>query len=608
MECLWLPAAYRRRLIRQYLVEWLAVQMFEAWTAVRRRCCVRGVCVRGWLCGLSLASAMVAMGRPPPVLEAASGDNPDRRCAGCHAAIYGSWEKTTMARGSGWAMEGLIRGSFSHKQSGVDYRVDSKDGEARLRYEREGSVPVAALQGTLLGPLRGEERLVYYIGSGKQGLTYLFARPVEGGALWYEAPVNWYGRKSRYEMPPAYESAERAPLALPVEPNCLNCHATGVEEPLPFARNAWAGAPFRQGGVGCTACHGDADAHVASGGRTPMLQLGTLAPERQESVCLRCHLEGDAMVQRAGRSLRHFEPGQDLFESAVYFVNASSAKSALRATSQYEALLRSACRRAVGARMTCTTCHDPHGSPAVEERVGYFRGRCLSCHTAPRFNEAAHHSKQPDCVACHMPRRETSDISHEQITDHDVEARPPVNGGGVARLTDAVDLVVVGAAEAGDRERGLAYGQFAERGDRSAYARAKSLLEKVELRGGADAQVHEVLGYLHQIGGDRGKAQAEYRETLKMDPQDAIALTNLAVLEAQSGKVAEAETLLKQVTEHNPGQTVAVLTLAALSCAKDNGAGTRELVRLALRYNPDDAAARRFAETGEYGGMHCRLR
>ena len=148
----------------------------------------------------------------------------------------------------------------------------------------------------------------------------MFARPVEGGQLWFEAPVNWYGGKGRYEMAPAYENAERAPLALPVEPNCLHCHATGVTEPLPFARNAWGGAPFRQGGVGCTACHGDAEAHVASGGRTPMLRLEMLTPERQDSVCLECHLEGDVMIQRAGRSLEKFEPGQDLFETAVDFV------------------------------------------------------------------------------------------------------------------------------------------------------------------------------------------------------------------------------------------------------------------------------------------------
>lgn len=551
---------------------------------------------------------VVWMGRPSRVMAVAGGDDPDRRCTGCHAAEYASWEKTTMARGSGWAMEGLIRGSFFHARSGVNYQVDSKDGAARLRYERD--------RPGLGDALRGEERLVYYIGSGRRGRTYLFARPVEGGALWYEAPVNWYTRRSKYDMAPAYEEAERAPLALPVEPNCLHCHATGVAEPLPYTRNGWAGAPFKQGGVGCVACHGDAEAHVASGGKTPMLRLGALAPERQESVCLECHVEGDATVLRAGRSLRSFEPGQDLFETAVYFVNASSAKSALRASSQYEALLRSACRRAVGAKMTCTTCHDPHSMPSAEEKVGYYRARCLQCHTAPGFDAAGHHPEQQDCVACHMPTRDTADISHEQLTDHDIEARPPkkgesvtrTDGNGPARFTAVVDLIPVGEVDAGDRERGLAYAQFAARGDKASYVRAKSLLEKVEFLGHADAVVHEELGYLDQIGGDRTKAQAEYRQALAMDPHDVIAATDLAVLEAQGGDVAVAEGLLKKVTEHNPGQTAAMLSLAALGCAKDNGAGARELVQLALRYNPDDAAARRFLETGEYGGVHCRLR
>jgi predicted CXXCH cytochrome family protein len=536
------------------------------------------------------------------------GNDPDRRCAGCHAAIYAGWEKTTMASGSGWAMDGLIRGSFFHQRSGVKYRVDKKDGEARLWYERENSAPGEAL--------RGEERLVYYIGSGKQGRTYLFARPVEGGQLWFEAPVNWYAGRARYEMAPAYENAERAPLALPVEPNCLRCHATGVAEHLPFARNAWGGAPFRQGGVGCTACHGDAEAHVGSGGRTPMLRLETQTPARQDSVCLKCHLEGDVMIPRVGRSLEKFVPGQDLFETAVYFVNANSAKSSLRATSQYEALLRSACRRSVGARMTCTTCHDPHSSPSPEDRVSYFRARCLQCHAASGFNAAVHHPEQNDCVGCHMPRRDTSDISHEQLTDHDIEARPlakgrTVTGGAndkVASFTNAVELVPVGGWNVGDRERGLAYAQFAQRGDKMSYLRAESLLEQVESLGQADALVHEDLGFLAQIRGDRTKAQKEYEEALTMDPEDAVVSTDLAILDAKGGHVADAEALLKQVTGHNPALTAAVLNLAALRCAEENGAGARELVLLALRYNPDDAAAQRFKATGEYGGVHCRLR
>jgi predicted CXXCH cytochrome family protein len=552
-----------------------------------------------------IAVMMAVMGCPSRVMAGADGDKSDRRCAECHAGIYASWEKTTMARGSGWATDGLIQGSFFHQRSGVNYRVDSKNGEARLRYERDNPAPGDVL--------KGEERLVYFIGSGRRGRTYLFARPVEGGNLWFESPVNWYGGRSRYDMAPAYENAERAPLELLVEPNCLHCHMTGVAQPLPFARNEWAGAPFRQGGVGCAACHGNTEAHVASRGQKPMLRLETLTPKRQDSVCLQCHLEGDAMIQLRGRSLVNFEPGQDLSDTAVYFVNARSAKSVLRASSQYEALLRSACRRAAGERMTCTTCHDPHSLPAPEERVTYFRTRCLQCHTAPAFDAKGHHPEQQDCASCHMPTRNTADISHEQLTDHNIEARPGARDSTATRtestrFTDAVDLVPVGEEEAGDRERGLAYAQFAERGDKLSYVRAESLLEKVEFFGQADALVHEDLGYLAQIGGDRTKAEAEDRATLAIDPHDVTALTNLAVLLAQVGNVTESEALLKSVAEHNPSQTVSVLTLAALRCANHDGAGAMEEVRLALRYNPDDAAARRFEETGEYGGVHCRLR
>jgi predicted CXXCH cytochrome family protein len=591
------------------------VQIPVKWIEVRARCLLRCFDAGEWCggiysalaVGIAVAGMLPWIGHSSRVIAGSGEDDPDRRCAACHAEIYTNWKKTTMSRGSGWARDGLIPGSFAHERSGVNYRIDSKDGEAWLHYERTDLQPK--------GTLRGEERLVYYIGSGKQGRTYLYARPMEAGELWYEAPINWYGGKSRYEMTPAYEATDRAPMALPVEPNCLHCHATGVAEPLSFTRNGWAGAPFRQGGTGCAACHGDADAHVASGGKTPMLRLQTLTPERQDSVCLQCHLEGDVMIQKTGHVVRSFEPGHDLFETAVYFVNASSAKSALRATSQYEALLRSACRRAVGARMTCTTCHDPHSSPPPAERVAYFRARCLQCHTSPAFNASAHHAEQPDCIACHMPRRDTSDVSHEQLTDHDIEARPSIKvqtattatTDRVARFTDAVDLVTVGGADAGDRERGLAYAQFAERGDRLSYVRAKSLLEKVESLGHADAAVYEALGYMAQIGGDKAKAQAEYKKALAMDPHNVVASANLAVLYAQSGDVAAAEALLKQVVEHNPGQTAAVLGLAALRCANNDGAAAKELVRLALRYNPDDAAARHFEQTGEYGGVHCRI-
>ena len=532
--------------------------------------------------------------------------DPDRACASCHATIYKSYEETSMARGSGLASEALHSGSFTSQSSGVTYRLQQKNGSVTLTSRREGE----------RAPLDDTEALAYYIGSGLHGRTYLFSRDVPGtdSALWYEAPVNWYTRRAGYAMAPAFDNAQTAPLALPTDPNCLHCHVTGVADTIDNTTNRFHGAPFRQGGVGCSACHGDMAAHIASGSKTPGLQLAALTPKKQDSVCLQCHLEGDALVQRAGRSLAHFQPGEDINDTALYFVNASSPKTQARASSQYEALLRSVCRRSVGERLTCITCHDPHSEPAPEQRVAFYRGKCLQCHTdTATFQAATHHPEQPDCAHCHMPSRATSDIAHEQNVDHDIEVHKGNASAPKLTLNDAfhyiaaVDLVPVGEAKPTDREIGLAYAQFAGKGDRESHARALTLLTKVEQNGEADAVVHQQLGFLLQRAGQNDAARKEYTAAIAMRPHDTTSESNLAVLEAQSGHLPEAMRLFSDVAATVPDRTPALLNLAMLQCRSNNPAAAKTTLQRALFYQPDSMEVRLFQQTGDYGGMHCKM-
>ncbi len=540
--------------------------------------------------------------------------DPDATCGQCHAKIVNSYRQTSMARGSGLALNAFTAGSFTHDAAGVTYRLSQRDGNARLRSTRDSQT----------APLDDTEQLAYFIGSGKHGRTYLFRRTNGDEKLWYEAPVNWYTRRAAYGMAPAYDAATSAPLALPTDANCLHCHASAVQQPLAGAANAFRDQPFLQAGIGCGSCHGDAAEHVRSNGKIAMLKLGALAPPKRDSICLQCHLEGDAMVQMPGRSLSTFMPGQDLAATAVYFVNASSPKSAARASSQYEGMLRSACFRAVGDRLTCTTCHDPHSNPAPAERVAFYRAKCLQCHTgSATFQPANHHPEQPDCAACHMPSRATSDISHEQNVDHDIEAQPhrmavaaarptlelhsldaPVSS---ARYTRAVDLVPVGPAQPGARERGLAYAQFAVRGDHDSYGQALSLLRVAERDGNADRVVHEQLGYLAQIANDTKAARTEYEAALLQEPKSTTALANLAVLEAQEGETSAAIRHLSILAANDPGQTAALLNLALLQCRSNDGASAKATLQRALAFNPDDPATRIFLATGDYGGAHCAV-
>jgi predicted CXXCH cytochrome family protein len=497
-----------------------------------------------------------------------------------------------MAHGSGAAVDGLIEGGFTHTPSGIRYSLALRDGQAWMSYARTvaGSGP----------PLKGELQLSYYIGSGHRGRTYLFER--EG--FWFEAPVNYYGKKKLWDMAPNYESAKSMPDTLPVDSNCLHCHAGEVQAALPEARNKYAGPPFMAGGVTCAACHGDPAQHLAQQGRGSILNPAALPPARRDSVCLQCHLEGNEAIYRTGKSLAAYRPGDDLSDFVVYFVDARHMEGGGRATSQYEALLKSACKRASGDKLTCTTCHDPHGSPTAAERVSFYRAKCLACHTGEKM-ATEHHPEQQDCAACHMPTRGTTDISHEQLTDHNIQKRP--GRDDIRPSGGAVALVPVGGVSAGDREIGLAYAQLAEGGDRSSGERALTLLRRAEGSGADDVNLHVGLGFLDQVSGQLKDAEREYEAALAEDSYQCTALANLGVLEASVGHTVQAVRLLERATEADPSQTAAGLNLAFIECKLGDKAKARQELEEIEMFNPDSPLIHQFLETGEYENQHCKV-
>ena len=522
--------------------------------------------------------------RSRPDREQALLVDPDAVCAQCHAAIVASYKRTAMGAGSGAAMAGLLPGEFTHGSSGVRYRVFARDGRAWMSFARPSTSAAAGLE--------GERELLYYVGSGKRGRTYLY----EAAGEWFELPINWYGRRGRWDMAPAFDDATSMP-ALPVEPNCLHCHATQVKAPLAEARNRFAGRPFDQGGVGCSACHGDGTAHVAAQGHGPIANPGKMSVAARDSACVQCHLEGDAVVYRPGKSLAQFQAGDLLSDFAVYFVRASQAGGGQRASSQYEALLKSACKRGAGDALTCTTCHDPHSEPSAPERVAFYRGKCLGCHTSPAI-ALGHHPEQPDCAVCHMPSRKTADISHEQVTDHDVERVPGRESAGGKGWVAGEALVPVGGVSAGDREMGLAYAQRAQKGDTKAGERALGLLLRAEAAGANDEQVHVNLGFLEQVAGDSGAARREYAAALRANPYGASALVNRAVLDAGAGNVAEAVRLLDRLVQADPSQTLAGVDLLELECRAGEVERASALVERLRVVDPDSTKLRDFVRRG----------
>ncbi len=219
---------------------------------------------------------------------------------------------------------------------------------------------------------------------------------------------------------------------------------------------------------------------------------------------------------------------------------------------------------------------------------------------------ASHHPEQQDCATCHMPSRTTTDISHNQVTDHDIEIHP-ANTTQLTDLSPSYDLVAVGPFPAGDRELGLAYAQLAERGLPHASEKAVRLLTRAAQSGQSDHELEARLGYLLQTSGDTEKARPAYAAALEDDPYDPTALANLAVLDASSGHLPEAIHLLDRLTRADPSQTSAGLNLAFIECKLGQPTRALNLIDRLAAVNPDDPQLRDFLHHGTYAGQHCTL-
>ncbi|MGC2543422.1 MAG: tetratricopeptide repeat protein, partial [Candidatus Sulfotelmatobacter sp.] len=499
-------------------------------------------------------------------------------CARCHSAIYQSYRQTAMAQASGPAIDALTPAEFTHKESGVHYRIYSEKGSAWLSFDRPGDPAV-----------QGKRELLYFIGSGRRGRSYLF----DTDGLLFESPVNWYANKRLWDMAPAYQTAKEMPLNLPAYASCLHCHVSGMRPPAKDTDNRYPSPPFLHNGVSCERCHGPGAGH-ANGG--PIVNPAELNPARRDEVCMQCHLEGKVAIERPGRHAYEFRPGNELFDYVRYFVLSDSQAANLGAVSQVEALAQSECKKKSGNAMSCTSCHNPHQSPAPAERVAYYRGKCLACHGT--VFAAKHHAGQPDCLTCHMPAAASSDVAHTQVTDHRILRRPQTDPGLLQDATNEsslprlVPFPPTGNDESDLRDLALAWESLVESGMTMAESQAKSLLSKALKQSPEDPALLSDLGYIEQKHGATENARKLYQKALAVDPDLVDAATNLAVIEARAGNTENAIALWQKAFDHAPARSSIGLNLARAYCNEGKVAEARTSTLRVLEFNPDLTAAK----------------
>jgi DmsE family decaheme c-type cytochrome len=132
---------------------------------------------------------------------------------------------------------------------------------------------------------------------------------------------------------------------------CMSCHQTGL-------RLHWTGSQHESRGVACTDCH---TIHVR--------EQQVLGKATQAEVCFTCHKAQRAQTRRI---------------SAHPLATTSLASS---------------------AKMACSDCHNPHGSPGPKLLIkSSVNETCYTCHPERRGPFLWEHAPvADDCMNCHTP-------------------------------------------------------------------------------------------------------------------------------------------------------------------------------------------------------------
>ena len=250
------------------------------------------------------------------------------------------------------------------------------------------------------------------LGSGKRGRTFLYWNRDQ----LFELPVSHWTEGNQWINSPGYTDGT-ADFTRPVNPGCLECHATAVQ--------ALSGSPLENryirssfiGGIACSTCHGDGAAHIQqekrpageSGGESRILNPAKFSRDRQVDLCALCH---NGIQRQTLAPAFSYVPGQPLDQ---YFkpLPAPEVQHPDVHGDQVGLLKRSRCYLA-SANMSCSTCHNVHD---VERTAASYSDRCLACHqwqACPKAKLMGPASRQ-NCIDCHMPVEQTNVIVSETV-------------------------------------------------------------------------------------------------------------------------------------------------------------------------------------------------
>jgi predicted CXXCH cytochrome family protein len=319
-------------------------------------------------------------------------------CEKCHAEIYQRWKKTPMAN--------VVRDPRVHPDA-ITPDLATND---IAKFTKDD---VAFVYGSIW-----KQRYFRKVGDGYIPL------PVQwdvGNHKWLPYMVktgDWWAAL----YPP--DNAKR-----PTGPLCDGCHS--VDYNIQTKQVAeWS--------VGCERCHGPGSEHVTHPSRGNILNPAQMDNVAATDTCISCHSQGQPLSNpiegrlydwpvgyRSGLRLRDSWKLEDCTlgqTTFYYFPDCTAHKNRMQGNDFVQSVMY---RHGV----TCSSCHDVHGTANYAQLRKPASQICLDCHgpSSPNGPHAAtlaehtHHkdgSRGSECVSCHMPAIETEGVPGAFVHAH----------------------------------------------------------------------------------------------------------------------------------------------------------------------------------------------
>jgi predicted CXXCH cytochrome family protein len=321
-----------------------------------------------------------------------------RSCKKCHEQIYEHWQKTPMAN--------IVRDPREHPEAILPDL--STNHIAKFTKEQ-----VALVYGSIW-----KQRYFTKIGDdyfpepAQWDVTNKAWRPyfVAKGTDWWE---------------PFYPPDN---MQRPTGPTCDGCHS--VDYNIRTKQVA-------EWNVGCEKCHGPGSEHAEHPTRGNILNPARMNYVQADDSCMQCHSQGRPLSSpiegkyydwpvgyRVGLNLSdywNFEEHTLGQTSFTHYADGTAHKNRMQGNDFVKSVMY---RRGV----TCFSCHDVHGTENYAQLRKPAEQLCLDCHgplslNGPRtatIEEHTHHKKGSagsSCVACHMPKIETT-IANVTVRAH----------------------------------------------------------------------------------------------------------------------------------------------------------------------------------------------